>query len=152
MKIPYFTAAILEDTKNLSINLQSISLGGPTIGTFPEMQSAPITRYIHEQNQILGIPEDILSVLDNASSTCGYDAIMRDLQYPAPSSSSNITYRSPKAMPSKLVKRQNISPQCLALSAPTTAAQANESIFSGCFGPCALWDTVNNYLSAVNPW
>ena len=115
------------------------------------MQSVPITNYIHEQNQILGIPQDVLSVVDAASSICGYDKTMQSRTYP-PLPIGNITSRSPKDTPSRLAKRQDISPQCAALSTPTTAAQVNESIFSGCFGPCGIWDTVNNYLSAINPW
>lgn len=155
-KIPYFAEAILEDSKSLSMNLQSISLGDPTINNFAEMESVPLSQYMHEQNSVLGIPQDILSVFDTASSICGYDRIMQNHTYPPPiSNSSTVATNTSTVAPRNLkrrTKRQSISPQCATLPPATSPSQVFDSIFSGCFGPCGIWDTANNYLSSINPW
>ena len=146
MQIPYFTQAILANASGLSINLQSITIGNPAFGDFPAMDNIPITTYMHEQNQVLHIPRDVLDVFDEANVQCKYDQVMRNFTYP-PGNLTIPTNPTDPNLPSD-------DATCNRLAMPTTAAQVNASIYSQCFNnqTCATWFAAVTYLNATRPW
>ena len=149
VKIPYFTQAILSHSKDLSIDIRSITMGDPTIGNYAAMIDVPIAEYMYQHNSTLNVPDNIQSVFDIASSTCGFNQALEELMYP-PSKTFSIP-GDPEGLNYHLAKRQ-ASPICIELLTPTTAAQVNTSIFNGCFGPCATWTTAQNYMNATRAW
>ena len=146
VKIPYFTQAILSHS---TIDIQSITMGDPTIGNYAAMIDVPIAEYMYQQRATLHLSDTIGAVFDIAAYICGFDQVLQELTYP-PSKTISIP-GDPEGLNYKLAKRQG-SPICVELLTPTTAAQVNASIFDGCFGPCATWTTAQNYMNATRAW
>ena len=151
-KIPYFAQAITENSTNLPINLRSITLGDPFLGNPAAMIDVPMAQYLNEENQILGLPDDVMSVFNTTSTTCGFDSVLRNLTYP-PHGTIAIP-GDPEGDNYEMQERQ-ASPSgvdCAALSSPTTAAEVSDSITGPCFDSCATGTTASNYLFATKPW
>ncbi|MCJ1377697.1 hypothetical protein MMC17_000793 [Xylographa soralifera] len=149
--IPSFAQAIMENSQNLSINLRAISLGDPFFGNPAVMIDVPMAQYLNEQNQILDIPDDILSVFNTTSSACGFDYVLANMTYPP--HRTIIVPGDPEDENYDKAKRQAIpsSASCAALNAPTTPAQVSDSITGPCIGPCATGTTAYHYLGAIYP-
>ena len=121
-------------------------MGDPTIGNWAAMQDVPVTAYLHQQENILGISPDVLSVFDAAASTCGFNDVLAQMTYPQNGTIS--VPGDPEGQNYKLRKRQ-VDPICAV--SPTTAAAVN-SFISNCDGSCATWTAAIAYLSAEKPW
>ncbi|MCJ1403072.1 hypothetical protein MMC11_006295 [Xylographa trunciseda] len=152
--IPYFAQAIMQNSRNLSINLRAISLGDPFFGDPAAMIDVPMAQYLNEQNQILDIPTDIISVFNTTSSACGFDYILGNMTYP-PHGTINVP-GDPEGNSYDMAKRQATpsdpsSVSCAALLSPTTPAEVSDSITGPCLGPCATGSTAYDYLSATYP-
>ena len=152
--MPYFTEEILENYSQLPINLVSISLGDPTFGNIATMTDVSITPYIMQENHILDIPEDIISVFKEANSQCGFQEVMSHLSYPSQGpvnvpgdpEGGNFDLRETFGLHDRLASDLNCN------APPLTASQVNESIYGQCFGPCAIATTADNYLAAATKW
>ncbi|KAL9122525.1 MAG: hypothetical protein Q9187_000925 [Circinaria calcarea] len=148
--IPYFAQDILENKAELPMNLKSITLGNPTFGNAAAMSDVVVDTYLHRQEQILDIPQDILSAFSQADNQCGFTEVLGHMTYP-PSPGPIVIPGNPEGQNSALSRRQegaSNDSSCNVLSAPTTPAAINESIYGPCFGPCATFTTALNYLLA----
>ena len=156
IQIPYFTQKILENYGQLSINLVSISLGDATFGNGAALTDVPITAYMMRHNHVLDVPEDIMSVFEEASAQCGFQEVVNHLSYPSqgpiiiPGNPEGENFDNYKRQPFDLQPRQ-VSGSSRDVP-PVTIAQVNESIHGPCFGPCATLTTAINYLSAAIKW
>lgn len=155
LQIPYFAQAILENKEELPINLKSITLGDPTFGNAAAMSDVVVDMFLHQHEDMLDIPQDILSAFSQADDQCGFSEVLSHIAYP-PSPGPIVVPGNPEGQNSASVKRQVYSAgngsNCNELLAPITPAAINESIYGPCFGPCATFTTALNYLLAENPW
>ncbi|MCJ1390106.1 hypothetical protein MMC18_002964 [Xylographa bjoerkii] len=155
--IPYFAQAIMENSRNLPINLRAISLGDPFFGNPAVMIDVPMAQYLNEQNQILDIPDDIISVFDTTSSACGFDYILGNMTYPphgtivVPGDPEGNSYDKVKRQASPSSPSSPSSASCSALYSPTTPAEVLDSITGPCLGPCATGTTAFDYLGTILP-
>lgn len=118
------------------------------------MLDVVVDAFLHQHEDMLNIPQDILSTFSQADDQCGFTEVLSHLTYP-PSPGPIVIPGNPEGQNSALVKRQDGAgngSSCNALSAPTTPAAINESIYGPCFGPCATFTTALNYLLTDNPW
>ncbi|MCJ1315217.1 hypothetical protein MMC15_000533 [Xylographa vitiligo] len=158
VNIPYFAQAIMENSETLPINLRAISLGDPFFGNPAAMVDVPMARYLNEQNHILDIPDDVMSVFNTTSSACGFDSVLGNMTYPphgtitVPGDPEGESYDRAKRQASPNSSSSPSSASCSALNSPTTAAQVSDSITGPCLGPCATGTTAYDYLSAIYPW
>jgi len=100
------------------------------------------TTYLHEHNDLLQIPPDILDVYDQADQACGFTKVLQQgLAYP-PAGFIPIP-GDPEGNNYRIRKRQN-HPGCIPY--PNTPILANESI-EYCNGGCATWTTALDFLA-----
>ncbi|MCJ1256944.1 hypothetical protein MMC24_004769 [Lignoscripta atroalba] len=144
--IPYLTQTILQNKETLDINLKSITIGDGTIGNYATMSDVVVSTWMHRHNNLLGIPQDVLSVFAEADCRCGFTKVLSQFQYP-PHGKIAIP-GNPEGLNFHSMKRQN-SDSCF--NQPTTAAQVNESIYAPCNFGCATFTTAANYLATKNP-
>ncbi|MCJ1283366.1 hypothetical protein MMC26_002694 [Xylographa opegraphella] len=157
VNIPYFAQAIMENSRTLPINLRAISLGDPFFGNPAAMIDVPMVRYLNEQNQILRIPDDVMSVFNTTSAACGFDYVLGNLTYPphgiivVPGDPEGESYEKAKRQASPSSSSSPSSASCSALYYPTTPAEVSDSIMGPCDGPCATGTTAYDYLGAIYP-
>lgn len=142
-QIPYFTEAILAGHDTLPINLKSVTIGDGSFGNFAAQTDVAINAYLHEQKELLQVPREILHAFNHADRQCGFDKVLRQIQYP-PRGNIQIS-GSPEG---NNFKRQD---DCFPRN-PDTPALINESVNALCYGGCATWSTAANYLQYKKPW
>ena len=148
----------MENSRTLSINLRAISLGDPFLGNPAAMVDVPMAQYLNEQNQILTIPDDVMSVFNTTSTACGFDYVLGNLTYPphgtiiVPGDPEDESYDKAKRQANPSSSSGPSSASCNALYYPTTPAQVSDSIIGPCLGPCATGSTAYDYLPAIYPW
>lgn len=112
-------------------------------GNGAALTDVTVGTYIHEQNIILRIPQDLLKAFDKADLQCGFSQVLEQLTYPP---------RGKIVIPGNPegdnFKRQD---KCFSQK-PDTPALILESVNDLCYGRCATWSTANNYLNRSLPW
>lgn len=98
---------------------------------------------MHEQNDILKIPQDLLEAFDKADQECGFTKVLQQLKYPP--QGKIIIPGNPEG---NNYKRQD---DCFTRK-PDTPALILESVNKLCYGGCATWSTASNYLNHTIPW
>lgn len=149
--IPYFATMILENQHKLPVNLKSIGLGDGIFGNFAAMGPASVVEYMRSQQQQLEVTGDIMEAFDEAGKTCGFNDVRKNATlYPPPGPitisgdpehlNSRRSLDISKRGDSQHRRRRdcNISPK--------TTADIHRSIFSDCYGPCAIFSTAMDYF------
>ncbi|KAL2055521.1 hypothetical protein ABVK25_004329 [Lepraria finkii] len=80
--IPYFTQAILANNNSLSVNLSAIPIGDSAFGNLAALSETVTISYMNQQNQILGITQDVLDVFDQAHQRRGFVDVLQQVTYP----------------------------------------------------------------------
>lgn len=116
------------------------------------MTDVTIYKYLEEHNLILGILDDIMSTLGDADQACGFANVLNGLVYPP--MAKIVVPGDPEGNSFKRsVERREASKRTDSCNIkPTTAAMVNSSIYGDCYGGCAIWSTVADYLTATRPW
>lgn len=154
--IPYFAAEIIKHKDTLPIHLRSISLGDGTWGNSAAMSSVAIGSYIRSKHSELMVPDDILSVFDEADETCGFDEVLdKANNYPPmgkiiiPGNPEYINYKRDNTHLHRRGLGHIVEEDCNIH--PSTPEQARESILnSTCYGPCATYSTAVDYLDTAS--
>ena len=151
IQIPYFAQIILRNQKELPIKIKSITLGDPYFGNPAGMDDVPVSTYIHQNNHILGISQDILDIFSDADKNCGFPEVLSQLTYPPhgkiiiPGNPDNNSYALAQDKTQELYS-------CSQLETPVTPAEVTQAIYGGCYGPCATYTTAMNYLITRSSW
>lgn len=98
---------------------------------------------MHEQNHLLKIPRSILTAFDHADRQCGFDRVLKQIEYPPGGK-----IRIPGDPEGNNHKRQD---DCFPRD-PDTPARINESVNALCYGGCATWSTAFDFLQHKQPW
>ena len=98
-----------------------------------------------QQNQILGIPQDVLDVFDQADQRCGFADVLQQVTYP-PYGKIEIS-GDPEGENFRLKRRQRNFSEDGCVPDPNTPALLNSSI-SNCNGGCATATTSEAYLTS----
>ncbi|KAJ5474572.1 Peptidase S10serine carboxypeptidase [Penicillium sp. IBT 31633x] len=147
--IPYFASELLEGSNRLPLNVRSMSLGDGSWGNGAAMSSVAMGKYLRSQLGLLQIPNEVLSVFDEADKTCGFnDVLAKSAIYPPdarihiPGNPEYFNLRR-RDMTNAVTAACNI--------APTTPEEVRTSIFnSTCYGPCAAFSTASDYMTAIS--
>ncbi|KAA6410377.1 MAG: serine carboxypeptidase [Lasallia pustulata] len=149
--IPYFAQAILVNQAKLELNLKSIAIGDGSIGNYAAMTDVTAVEYLEEHNMILGLPNDILTTLKDASQACGFTDVLGQLSYPPkgkiviPGNPEDDNFK--RSVEGR--QASNTTDSCNIN--PTTAALVNSTIYGTCYGGCATWSAAADYLTATRP-
>ncbi|MCJ1348723.1 hypothetical protein MMC31_006956 [Peltigera leucophlebia] len=138
--IPYITQAILAHLKTLPINLRSITIGDGLFANAAALTDVSVNAFLHEHKGILNISQEIIEAFDHADRQCGFDDVLRQVQYPP---HGKITIPGNPELGN--FKRQ--VNDCSNV-APTTPELIDSSINSPCYGGCATWSTAYAYLKS----
>ncbi|KAJ6179366.1 hypothetical protein N7519_009827 [Penicillium mononematosum] len=147
--IPYFASELLEGKDSLPLNVRSMSLGDGSWGNGAAMAAVAMGKYLRSQLGLLQIPEDVLSVFDEADETCGFNDVLAESSIYPPEARIHIP-GNPEYF--NLRRRDLTSAVNAACDiSPTTPEEVRTSIFnSTCYGPCAVFSTASDYLTAVS--
>lgn len=150
--VPYFASKILENHDDLPINLQSISLGDGTFGNEVAILNVAMNSYIRSKNATLRIPDDILDTFTVADRTCGFDSVLKKSALYPPEGpfliardSENYNFKRKRHDANKSIA-DIFSDECNIY--PTTKEEVMKSIVDNCYGPCATYNTAQDYLDA----
>lgn len=144
--IPYFASQLLESNSSVPLNIASMSLGDGSWGNGAAMSSVATGKYIRSQSALLGIPEDILAVFDEADETCGFNGVLaKSAIYPPQEK-----FQIPGNPEYFNLRRRGLTDSLNAACdiGPTTPEDVRTSIFnSTCYGPCATFSTAMDYMT-----
>lgn len=106
---------------------------------------------MRQQNQVLGVPQDVLSVFDEADQVCGFTNVLEQASYPP--GNKIFLPGNPQGENFRLRSRQDnaSSSDDGCTKKPDTPAAIKESI-DDCNGGCATATTAQNYLAGLKPW
>ncbi|EAW10193.1 putative serine carboxypeptidase [Aspergillus clavatus NRRL 1] len=160
--IPYFASEIMENQKKYPINLRSIALGDGTLGNPAALTTVTMGKFLHSQQTLLQMPDEILSAFAQADETCGFTTILQQAeQYPPegniviPGNPENLNYRRRFQQQQQQQQRrrrnlQNVMNETCNIH-PTTPDTVSSSILnSPCYGTCATFSTAMNYMTALS--
>ncbi|EPS28704.1 hypothetical protein PDE_03650 [Penicillium oxalicum 114-2] len=150
--IPYFTEALLQSNTWTPLNIRSMSIGDGSWGNAAAMSSVGIGAYVQSQAAMVKIPTDILDAFAAADQVCGFaDMLAQAKIYPPedkftiPENPENFNYRRRRRRDMTDVWNSTCS------ITPRTVGDVNMSIFnSTCYGPCATYSTVMDYMDTAS--
>ncbi|KAI9848190.1 MAG: hypothetical protein M1837_000864 [Sclerophora amabilis] len=137
---------ILKTPQELSINLQAVSIGDPTIGSAATTFDFGIASFLNESSQVLKIPQNISDAFAQADRECGMDEVLAQVTYPpkgkisVPKDLEHLNVRS----------RENQIGTSSCEVIPTTPELVQKSI-KDCYGGCSTFGTANVYLHTIDP-
>ncbi|KAF7521382.1 hypothetical protein PCG10_008318 [Penicillium crustosum] len=147
--IPYFVSELLGGNDSLPLNVRSMSLGDGSWGNGAAMASVAMGKYLRSQLGLLQIPENVLSVFDEADETCGFNEVLAKSAIYPPQAKIHIP-GNPEYFN---IRRRDLTNAVNAACdiAPTTPEEVRSSLFnSTCYGPCAAFSTASDYLTAIS--
>ncbi|KAJ5747765.1 Peptidase S10 serine carboxypeptidase [Penicillium nucicola] len=150
--IPYFASELLNSENKLPLDVRSMSLGDGSWGNGAAMSSVAMGAYLKSKAYMLNIPEEILSVFNEADKTCGFNDILAQsaiyppkhrIHIPGNPENFNLKRRLSRDMNDALDSSCNIF--------PTTPDEVRISIFnSTCYGHCAAHSTAMDYMTTTS--
>lgn len=112
------------------------------------MSDVVTSTYIRQHKYTLGVPQDILTIFNEADQECGFKGVLKQLTYP-PKGPIFIP-GNPEGENFKLVKRQAAASRCdLNVTSPVGL---NQSIYGPCYYSCATFSSAVDYFNATRPW
>lgn len=85
MYIPYIANYIYNDQSALSLSLQGIWIGDPSLSYDVIQEQVPAVNFVHKYLNVFSFNQTFVDQLDNLAETCGYTAYMQQyLTYPPP--------------------------------------------------------------------
>lgn len=148
--VPYFASAIVANQDSLPLDLQSLSMGNPTLGDPTAMFSTTIVPFLRSQQSTVDIPDDIIAAFSEADQICGFDAITQQAQTfpfkinsPIPIPDSEPPYKPDHGTEDAL------NETCF--THPTTADEVLSSALNSttCQGSCDLSTTATIYIQTL---
>ena len=116
------------------------------------MTDVTISNYIQQHNQILEVPQDILTAFEEAKQVCGFTNVLAQLVYP-PKGEITVPGNPEGDNFKRSVEERQASDSTDPCDInPTTAAMVNSSIYGACYEGCATWSTAADYLTVKQPW
>ncbi|CAG8078309.1 unnamed protein product [Penicillium olsonii] len=145
--IPYIASQLVNSSA--SLNIASMSLGDGSWGNAAAMSSVAIGRYIRSKSTLLDVPDEILSVFEEADESCGFNGVLAESAIYPPQGTFAIP-GNPEFFNLKRRRRDLTNALTAACDiGPTTPEEVRTSIFnSTCYGPCATFSTAMDYMTA----
>ena len=146
--IPYFASAIVSNQDSLPLDLQSLSIGNPTLGDDKAMFTSTIVPFLASQQSTLDIPDEIMAAFAEADKICGFDVITQQAQtFPF---KSNHPIPLPDSEPHTTGDTGTVNSTTCFMS-PTTPDEVLSAALNAttCQGSCDLSITATTYIRTL---